>query len=84
MVSLFTTMVHTGALGALLTLAPALWYPLYVEPSAALGFDALQDQQMGGLVMWVPGGLAYFASALFMVARWLDERHAAAPAAEVP
>jgi putative membrane protein len=84
LVSLFTTMVHTGALGALLTLAPALWYPLYIEPSAALGFDALQDQQMGGLVMWVPGGLAYFASALFMVARWLDERHAAAPAAEVP
>jgi putative membrane protein len=86
MLSLFTTMVHTGALGALLTLAPNLWYPLYVEPSAALGFDALQDQQMGGLVMWVPGGIAYFASALFMVARWLDERHAAAatPTAGAP
>ncbi len=90
LLSLFTTMVHTGALGALLTLAPDLWYPLYVEPSAALGIDALQDQQMGGLVMWVPGGLAYFASALVMVARWLDERHAStpsrspSPAPEVP
>jgi putative membrane protein len=77
MLSLFTTMVHTGALGALLTLAPGLWYPLYVEPSAALGFDALQDQQMGGLVMWVPGGIAYLVSALVMAARWLDERNAA-------
>jgi cytochrome c oxidase assembly factor CtaG len=76
LLSLFTTMVHTGALGALITLAPELWYPLYLEPTAALGIDALQDQQMGGLVMWVPGGLAYFASALVIVARWLDERRA--------
>ncbi|MBB1600437.1 cytochrome c oxidase assembly protein [Variovorax sp. UMC13] len=78
MLSLFTTMVHTGALGALLTLAPGLWYPLYVESSAALGFDALQDQQMGGLVMWVPGGIAYLASALVIAARWLDDRRSAA------
>lgn len=82
MLSLFTTMAHTGALGALLTLARGLWYPIYVEPSAALGFDALQDQQMGGLVMWVPGGIAYVAGALVMMTRWLDERHTprAAPA----
>lgn len=78
MLSLFTTMLHTGALGALLTVATGLWYPLYVEPSAALGFDALQDQQMGGLVMWVPGGIAYLVSALVMAARWVDERHLAA------
>ncbi|SEK17122.1 MULTISPECIES: cytochrome c oxidase assembly protein [unclassified Variovorax] len=71
MLSLFTTMVHTGALGALLALAPGLWYPLYVEPSSALGFDPLQDQQMGGLVMWVPGGVAYLVGALVIAARWL-------------
>lgn len=77
MLSLFTTMVHTGALGALLTLAPGLWYPWYVEPSTMLGFDPLQDQQMGGLVMWVPGGIAYLVGALVIVARWLNERPAA-------
>lgn len=74
MLSLFTTMVHTGALGALLALAPGLWYPLYVEPTSALGFDPLQDQQMGGLVMWVPGGVAYLVSALVIAARWLVDR----------
>ncbi len=58
LLSLFTTMVHTGALGALLTLAPGLWYPSYIESTSALGFDPLQDQQLGGLVMWVPGGSA--------------------------
>jgi cytochrome c oxidase assembly factor CtaG len=71
MLSLFTTMVHTGALGALLTLAPGLWYPTYIESSTALGFDPLHDQQLGGLVMWVPGGLAYLASAIVLSARWL-------------
>ncbi|WP_427184911.1 cytochrome c oxidase assembly protein [Bordetella bronchialis] len=71
MVSLFTTMVHTGALGALLTLAPGLWYPAYAEPAAALGVDALRDQQLGGLVMWVPGGLAYLIGGLYVGWRWL-------------
>lgn len=80
MLSLFTTMVHTGALGALLALAPGLWYPLYVEPTSALGFDPLQDQQMGGLVMWVPGGVAYLVSALAIAARWLVDRPAPAAA----
>jgi cytochrome c oxidase assembly factor CtaG len=74
MLSLFTTMVHTGALGALLTLAPALWYPDYVESSSALGFDPLHDQQLGGLVMWVPAGLAYLIGGLIVSARWLIKR----------
>jgi cytochrome c oxidase assembly factor CtaG len=71
MLALFTTMVHTGALGALITLSPELWYPSYVEPCSALGFDPLQDQQLGGLVMWVPGGLAYLVAGLAVSARWL-------------
>jgi cytochrome c oxidase assembly factor CtaG len=76
MLSLFTTMVHTGALGALLTLAPGLWYPSYVESTSALGFDPLHDQQLGGLIMWVPAGLAYLIGALAVSARWLMRRPA--------
>jgi cytochrome c oxidase assembly factor CtaG len=74
MLSLFTTMVHTGALGALLTLAPGIWYPSCIETTRALGFDPLQDQQLGGLVMWVPGGLAYLIGGLMVGARWLMRR----------
>nr|WP_179283283.1 cytochrome c oxidase assembly protein [Bordetella genomosp. 9] len=73
MLALFTTMVHTGALGALLTLAPGLWYPAYIEPAAALGIDPLRDQQLGGLVMWVPGGLAYLIGGLYVAWRWLEQ-----------
>ena len=70
----FTTMVHTGALGALLALAPGVWYPSYIESTSALGFDPLQDQQLGGFVMWVPGGLAYLIGGLVVRARWLTRR----------
>jgi putative membrane protein len=66
--SLFTTMMHSGALGALLTFAPHPWYAHYTG-SASLG--ALEDQQLGGLVMWVPGGLAYLAAGLAIVGSWL-------------
>ena len=71
MLAIFTTMIHTSALGALITLAPTLWYPTYVEPTSALGIDPLRDQQLGGLIMWVPGADAYLLGALAVCARWL-------------
>jgi putative membrane protein len=69
--SLFTTMMHTSALGALLTLAPTPWYAHYAQASV-FGLSALEDQQLGGLVMWVPGGLAYLIAGLSIVAAWLS------------
>ena len=69
--SLFLTMMHTGALGALLSLAPRPWYEPYVATTLALGLDAAQDQQLGGLVMWVPAGLAYVVAALWVLGRML-------------
>jgi putative membrane protein len=32
---------------------------------------ALEDQQLAGLVMWVPAGLAYPIAALFIGSKWL-------------
>lgn len=72
--SVFTTAVHTSVLGALLTFSPALWYPAY---SGYSGLTALEDQQLGGLIMWVPGGAMFLIAAIAMGARWmtaLEER----------
>lgn len=74
---LFTTMVHTAALGALLTLAPTPWYPAYAASAGTLGFDLLTDQQLGGLIMWVPAGLAYLVVGLIVAARALQRRQPA-------
>jgi len=83
MLYLFTTMLHTGALGALLTLAPTPWYPSYAAATSALGLDPVEDQQLGGLVMWVPGSLAYLIAALMVVARLLA-RPAVSPTSAIP
>jgi cytochrome c oxidase assembly factor CtaG len=55
--SLFTTSLHATLLGALLTLSPSIWYESYGAAAEAGGLSALEDQQLAGLVMWVPGGL---------------------------
>lgn len=56
---LFTTMLHTAALGALLTLASTVLYASYQHSPTAFGLEPLVDQQLGGLIMWIPGGLGY-------------------------
>jgi len=71
--SLFTTMLHTSALGALLTFAPSPWY--VVDGARAFGLSALEDQQLGGLIMWVPGGMTYLIVGLMIVRRWLAPPH---------
>jgi putative membrane protein len=81
LLSLFTTMVHTGALGALLALAPTPWYAVYVASAPALGFNPLEDQQLGGLIMWVPGGIAYLLAGLALTARLLTPAMGPASAA---
>lgn len=73
MLSLFATFVHTGALGALFTLSERVWYPSYALRASAYGFSALQDQQLGGVVMWVPTGFVYLIAALVLGARWMRE-----------
>lgn len=44
-----------GLIGAILTFAPRLLYPQHLGATDAFGLGALADQQLAGLVMWVPG-----------------------------
>ena len=67
---LFVTMLHTGALGVLLTFSGDVWYPASTAHAPDWGLTPLEDQQLGGLVMWVVGGLPYVAAALALAARW--------------
>jgi putative membrane protein len=72
-VYLFTTAVHTGGLGALMAFARAPWYPLYSDRAGMWGLTALGDQQLAGLIMWIPASLAYLVAALLIVRRWLRD-----------
>jgi putative membrane protein len=70
---MFTTSVHSGVLGALLTFASSLWYPAYAGTTESWGLSPLEDQQLGGLIMWVPAGLVYLAAGLALFVGWLRE-----------
>ncbi|WP_202908956.1 PQQ-dependent catabolism-associated beta-propeller protein [Cognatilysobacter segetis] len=69
---LFFTATASGALGALMAFSESPWYAGY----AALGLDAFglspaEDQQLAGLLMWVPGGLVHAAAGIALLARGL-------------
>jgi putative membrane protein len=70
---LFTTSIQSGLLGVFLTLTGRVWYPEYSKYSSAWGLTPLEDQQLGGLIMWVPAGIVYIAAALIMFAGWMRE-----------
>jgi cytochrome c oxidase assembly factor CtaG len=67
--TLFATALHTGFLGILITFAPRPIYPTQSQIADDWGLTALSDQQLAGLVMWVPGGLAYAVAALAVAGR---------------
>ncbi len=69
----FLTAIHTGALGALLTVAPSVWYGDHARQAVAWRFDALIDQQLAGLLMWVPAGVIFIVFGLALFAAWLGE-----------
>ncbi|HWE49421.1 MAG TPA: cytochrome c oxidase assembly protein [Bryobacteraceae bacterium] len=71
--SVFTTSLHTSILGAILTLSPTVWYSPYLKTAPLWGLTALEDQQTGGLIMWIPAGIVYIAAALCLMALWIRE-----------
>jgi putative membrane protein len=73
LVYVFTTILHTSVLGALLTFAPRPWYSSYMVTAPALHFTALEDQQIGGLIMWIPAGTLLLVVALIVLVKWMNE-----------
>jgi len=76
---LFAAALQGSALGALLTLAPAPLYPLQAAESASWGLPPLADQQLAGLIMWVPADLVYLGAAGAVFLRWLASLERASP-----
>jgi cytochrome c oxidase assembly factor CtaG len=68
---LFVTTLHSGLLGLLLTLSPRVWYPTQSALAAEWDLTPLQDQQLAGLVMWVPMSAVYTVAALCVASLWI-------------
>ena len=50
-----------------------MWYDDYAQRAAALHVDALADQQLAGLLMWIPASVVFIALGLALFAGWLGE-----------
>ncbi|HEX8669051.1 MAG TPA: cytochrome c oxidase assembly protein [Allosphingosinicella sp.] len=69
---LFLTSLVGGALGALMAFSASPWYARYAAMGMTpAGLSPAEDQQLAGLVMWIPGGLFHGAAALFFLYKWL-------------
>ena len=63
--ALLGTTVQMGLLGALLTFASTPLYDAHLLTTIPFGLAPVQDQQLAGLIMWVPAALPYLAAALW-------------------
>jgi putative membrane protein len=80
---LFAAAAASSVLGIILTYTPPGLYPAYLHPLDRLGILTLirdrwglspeLDQQIGGLLMWVPGSLVYLSGIVGALARWYGE-----------
>ncbi|SFQ08401.1 cytochrome c oxidase assembly protein [Tranquillimonas alkanivorans] len=81
LLAIFLTALQSCVLAALVTLSETVWYPAY--DTGPFGMTALGDQQLGGLIMWVPCGAVLIGAAvatLSSLLRDLDRRNGRAEA----
>lgn len=71
-VVLLGSFTQMGLLGALLTFAARPLYAAHFATTAPWGLTPLEDQQLAGLLMWVPAAAPYLLAALFVAAGFLD------------
>lgn len=80
-VYLFSACLACSILGILITFSPVSVCPIYAQPAAdrlgisnliqtSWGITAEKDQQIGGLLMWVPMCLVYLAAIIAQLTRW--------------
>jgi putative membrane protein len=83
MLYLFLIGIPMMLVAALITLADVTLYPWYAASPRVFGLSPLDDQKLGGIIMWVPGGLFYWVVMSFVFFAWVrSERRADAVEAE--
>ncbi|HEX9038603.1 MAG TPA: cytochrome c oxidase assembly protein [Ktedonobacterales bacterium] len=69
------------ALGALITFASQPLYAPYISAPRVWGLSPLADQQLGGLIMWLPSNIPYLIALSILFFQWVGERDRAERAA---
>jgi len=78
---LFLSGMPSVLLGAGLTFSPPLYAP-YIAAPRIWGISAATDQQLGGLIMWVPVSIFYIVIMSVLFIRWMLQQEAKQQALE--
>ncbi len=70
MLYLFLTTLPMSVVAVLITYSGNLLYPGYAAAPRILGITPMEDQLIGGLIMWIPGGLVFLAVISVIFFRW--------------
>lgn len=70
MLYLFALGLPMSLIGALITLAERPIYQWYVQAPRLFGLSPVEDQRLGGLIMWVPGMLVFWGAMTVVWFRW--------------
>ncbi|HVX75537.1 MAG TPA: cytochrome c oxidase assembly protein [Bradyrhizobium sp.] len=73
-----STAVLSGLPGALMIFSPRPLYPGHAEGVAKWGLTLMEDQQIAGLIMWIPAGAAYILAVVVVFLEWMKEAEARA------
>ena len=73
------TLAQSGALGAILTFSGTPWYYAQSAGAGAWHLTALEDQQLAGLIMWIPASFFYLAAILAVMRRIFERSAGAGP-----
>lgn len=71
MLGVFAAALQSTVLATILTFAPTTLYSSYETTAMIWGLTPLEDQQLAGVIMWVPGGLIYLVVGLALFASWI-------------
>ena len=70
MLYVFSMAMFSGVLGALITFSRQAWYPFYALTTQEWGLTLIEDQQLAGVIMWIPGNFVYLVAFLTLLAQW--------------
>jgi putative membrane protein len=82
MLYLFLMTIPMSVVSVSIAYSDGILYPAYASAPRVLGLSPMDDQMLGGLIMWIPGGLYFFAIISVIFYRWqkaggLDSRASA-------
>jgi putative membrane protein len=66
----FLMVIPMSVVSIYIVMADALLYPAYAIAPRIWGISPLADQQYGGLIMWIPGGVFFYAVMTVVFFKW--------------